>query len=65
MLAAAQSLERRAPEDSRCLRRLTIVIGNKHYKQINKQHTKQYLLSNQIVPKDTTRRYERVGARIT
>jgi hypothetical protein len=31
-LAAAQSLERRAPEDSRSLRRLTVVIENKKHK---------------------------------
>jgi hypothetical protein len=36
MLAAAQSLGRRALEDSQSLRCLTIVIENKQYKQINK-----------------------------
>jgi hypothetical protein len=64
-LAAAQSLERRAPEDSRSLQRLTIAIGNKHCKQINKQLIKLYLMSKQIVPKDTTHRYVCVGATIT
>jgi hypothetical protein len=40
LLAAAQSLERRAPGDSRSLWRLTVVIRNKQHKQINKQYTK-------------------------
>jgi hypothetical protein len=35
-LAATQSLERRAPGDSQSFRRLTVAIGNKQYKQINK-----------------------------
>jgi hypothetical protein len=35
-LAAAQSLERRAPRDSTSIKRLTVVIGNKQHKQINK-----------------------------
>jgi hypothetical protein len=39
-LAAAQSLKRRAPGDSRSLRRLTVVIGNQQQKQINKHYTK-------------------------
>jgi hypothetical protein len=64
-LVAAQSLERRAPGDSRCLRRLTAVIENKQHKKINKQYTKQCLTTKQIVLKDDTRRYERVSARIT
>jgi hypothetical protein len=64
-LAAAQSLERRAPVDSRSLRRLMVAIGNKQHKQINKQYTKQYLMAKQIVPKDATHHYERVSARIT
>jgi hypothetical protein len=59
---AAQSLARQALGDSRSLRLLTVVIGNKQYKKINKQYTKQYLT---IVPKDATRCYERVSARIT
>jgi hypothetical protein len=46
LLAAAQSLERRAPGDSRSLRCLTVVIGNKKRKQINKQYTKQCLMTN-------------------
>jgi hypothetical protein len=65
LLAAAQSLARRAPGDSRSLRLLTVVIGNKHHKKINKQYTKQYLITKQPVPKDATRCYERVSARIT
>jgi hypothetical protein len=64
-LAAAQCLARRAPGDSQSLRRLTVVIRNKQYKQINKQYAKQCLITKQIVPKDATRHYEHVGARIT
>jgi hypothetical protein len=41
------------------------VIGKKQYKKINKQYTKQYLMTNQIVPKDAIRCYERVSTRIT
>jgi hypothetical protein len=65
MLAAIQSLERRAPGDSRSLRRLTVAIGNKQHKQINKQNTKQCLITKQTVPKHATHHYERVSARIT
>jgi hypothetical protein len=36
LLAAAQGLEHRAPGDSRSLRLLTVAIGNKQHKQINK-----------------------------
>jgi hypothetical protein len=36
LLAVAQSLVRRAPKDSRSLRRLTVAIRNKQHKQINK-----------------------------
>jgi hypothetical protein len=64
-LAAAQSLERRAPGDSRSLRRLMVAIGNKQHKQINIQYIKQCLITKQTVSKDATRRYERVSARIT
>jgi hypothetical protein len=64
-LAVAQSLERRAPGDSQSLQHLTIAIGNKQHKQINKQYTKQCLITKQIVPKYATRCYERVSARIT
>jgi hypothetical protein len=46
LLAATQGLERRAPGDSRSLRRLTVVIKNKKRKQINKQYTKQCLMTN-------------------
>jgi hypothetical protein len=63
--AAAHSLEHRVPGDSRSLWCLTISIGNKQHKQINKQYTKQCLITEQIVPKDATHRYERVSARIT
>jgi hypothetical protein len=35
-LVAAQSPERRAPRDSQSLRCLTVVIGNKQHKKINK-----------------------------
>jgi hypothetical protein len=41
------------------------VTRNKQYKQINKQCTKQYLVSKQTAPKDATHRYECVRARIT
>jgi hypothetical protein len=64
MLAASQSLECRAPEDSQSHWRLTIATRNKHCKQINKQYRKQYLMTKQIVPTDATHRYEHVGARI-
>jgi hypothetical protein len=64
-LAAAQSLARRAPGDSRSLRHLTVVIRNKKHKQINKQHIKLCLITNQIVPKDVTHHYEHVSTRIT
>jgi predicted solute-binding protein len=62
---AGQSLARQALGDSRSLRLLTVVIENKQYKKINKQYTKQYLMTNQTVPKDATRCYECVSARIT
>jgi hypothetical protein len=62
---AAQSLARQALGDSRSLRLLTVVIGNKQYKKINKQYTKQYLMTNQTVSKYATRCYERMSARIT
>jgi hypothetical protein len=64
-LAAAQSLARRAPGDSRSLQCLTVAIENKQHKQINKQCTKHCLITKQTVPKDATRRYERMSARIT
>jgi hypothetical protein len=64
-LSAAQTLARRALGDSQNLRLLTVVIKNKQHKQINKQYTKQCLITKQTVPKDATRRYERVSARIT
>jgi hypothetical protein len=65
LLATAQSLERRAPRDCRSLRCLTVAIRNKQYKQINKQYTKQYLITMQIVPTDATHCYEHVSIRIT
>jgi hypothetical protein len=64
-LSAAQSLARRAPGDSQNLRLLTVVIRNKQHKQINKQYTKQCLITKQAVPKDVTHHYEHVSARIT
>jgi hypothetical protein len=64
-LAVAQSLERRAPGDSQSLRRLTVAIRNKQHKQINKQYTKQCLITKQTVPKDATHHYECVSARVT
>jgi hypothetical protein len=60
-LAAAQSLECRAPRDSQSVRLLMVVIGNKQHKQRNKQYNKQCLITKQIVPKDATRRYERLS----
>jgi hypothetical protein len=63
-LATAQSLVSQVLEDSQSRWRLTIATGNKQFKQKNKQYTKQYLNSNQTVPKDATRRYERLSARI-
>jgi hypothetical protein len=62
---ATQSLARRALGDSQSLRLLTVVIGNKQHKEINKQYIKQYLITKQTVPKDVTHCYERVSARIT
>jgi hypothetical protein len=62
---ASQSLARQALGDSRSLRLLVVVIRNKQHKKINKQYIKQYLMTNQIVPKDPTRCYERVSKRIT
>jgi hypothetical protein len=59
---AAQSLARQALGDSQSLRLRTVVIENK---QINKQYIKQYLMTKQIVPKDSTHCYERVSERIT
>jgi hypothetical protein len=64
-LVATQSLACRAPGDSRSLRRLTVAIENKQYKQINKQYNKQCLITKQIVRKDATRHYEHVSVRIT
>jgi hypothetical protein len=64
-LLAAQSLARRALGDSRSLRLLTVVIGNKQHKKINKQHIKQYLITKQTVPRYATHCYERVSTRIT
>jgi hypothetical protein len=65
LLAASQSLERRALGDSRSLRRLTVLIRNKQHKQINKQYNKKYVITKQIVPKDATHRYEHVSTRVT
>jgi hypothetical protein len=62
---AAQRLALQALGDSRSLRLLTVVIGNKQHKQINKQYIKQYLMTKQTVPKDATRCYERVSERIS
>jgi hypothetical protein len=64
-LAAAQSLGSQVLEDSQSRWRLTIAIENKQLQQINKQYIKQYLNSNQTVPKDSTHCYERMSARIT
>jgi hypothetical protein len=41
------------------------VIENKQHEQINKQYTKQCLITKQIVAKDATHHYERVSVRIT
>jgi hypothetical protein len=64
-VATAQSLGSQVLEDSQSRWRLTIAIGNKQLQQINKQYSKQYLNSNQTVPKDSTHCYECVSARIT
>jgi hypothetical protein len=53
-LLAAQSVACRALGDSQSLRLLTVVIGNKQHKKINKQYIKQYLITKQTVPKDAT-----------
>jgi hypothetical protein len=63
-LAASQSLEHRALEDSQSPRCLTIATGNKQCKQINKQYIKQYLVTKKIVPTDATHHYEHMGVRI-
>jgi hypothetical protein len=52
-LLAAQSLAHRALGDSQSPRLLTAVIGNKRHKKINKEYTKQYLMTNQTVPKES------------
>jgi hypothetical protein len=65
LLAATQSLGCGALKDSQSRRRLTIAIRNKKYKKINKQYTKQCLMTKTTVPKDGTHRYERVITRIT
>jgi hypothetical protein len=65
LLAVAQSLECRAPGDSRSLRCLTVVIENNQHKQINKQYTKKCLMTKQTVTKDATHRNEHVSARST
>jgi hypothetical protein len=65
LLAAAQSLARRAPRDFCSLRLLTVAIGNKQHKQKNKQYIKQCLITKQTVSKDASHCYERVSARIT
>jgi hypothetical protein len=57
-LVVAQSLERQAVGDSRSLQRLMVAIRNKQCKQINKQYTKQYLMTKQTVPTDATPRYK-------
>jgi hypothetical protein len=41
------------------------VIEKKHCKQINKEYTKQYLMTKKTVAKDDTRLYECVSVRIT
>jgi hypothetical protein len=64
-LATAQSCGRQALELSQSRWQLTIAIRNKQYKQINKQYTKEYVMSKQIVPKDATHRYERMSRRVT
>jgi hypothetical protein len=60
-LVIAQSIEHRAPGDSRSLQRLKVAVENKQQKQINKQ----CLITEQTAPKDATCRYERVSIRIT
>jgi hypothetical protein len=65
LLATAQSLEHRAPGDSRSLQWLTVANGSKQHKQIYKQYNKQCLITKQTVPKDATHRYEHVSVRIT
>jgi hypothetical protein len=64
-LAATQSIECRAPADSQSPRCLTVGIGNKQYKQINKQYIEQYLMTKKMAPAYATHRYERVSVRIT
>jgi hypothetical protein len=64
-LLAVQSLACRALGDSQSLRLLTVVIRNKQHMKINKQYKNQYLITKQTVPKDATRCYKRVSARIT
>jgi hypothetical protein len=44
-LATAQSLAHRAPGDSQSLRCLIVAIENKQQKQLNKQYTKQFLIT--------------------
>jgi hypothetical protein len=42
----------------------TTTTRNNLYKQINKHYTKQYLMTKQIVLKDSTRCYKRVSTGI-
>jgi hypothetical protein len=63
-LVVAQSPTCRAPGDSWSLQRLTLANENKQHKQINKQYTKQCLITKQTVPKDATCCYEHLRARI-
>jgi hypothetical protein len=58
-------LEQQALGDSQSLWCLTVTIENQQHKQINKQYTKQCLMTKQTVPKDATHHYEHVSARIT
>jgi hypothetical protein len=64
-LVATQSLGSQVLEDSQSHWRLTIATGKKQL-QTNKYIVyKQYLNSNQTVPKYATPLYQRVSARIT
>jgi hypothetical protein len=64
-LAAAQSLGSQVFEDSQSNWRLTIATGNKQLQKNKYTVQERCLDSNQIVPKDATRRYECMSARIT
>jgi hypothetical protein len=65
--AACASLKQEKENVTASYRRLSKkykATGNKQHKQINKQYTKQCLMTKQTVPKDAIRRYKHLSAGI-